>query len=209
MLVAERDLGPGKSPGAVPDLIVTFAVMARRSPAPLPRFWQRDGAQAGAGGLTLLGWEEERCFAGLNLREVADLAGSTGAGVPPFRFAGMLRSALRRDSDRRHAAYWPSEESVWVRRADARMLRQSIKQAEQGRLSPRSSCSTGRRRSDDAAPGADARDLQFDQAEGRIPPDIDLVALHAFVQALLDGLCREPQPAGRRSRSACEISTTG
>ncbi|MBC3190428.1 TetR/AcrR family transcriptional regulator [Pseudonocardia sp. C8] len=161
--------------------------MARRSPSSAAPDGSETARKLERAALTLL--KKNGVLAGLNLREVADLAGiNRGLVYHHFGSRGeLLRSALRRDSDRRHAAYWPSEESVGFVGRIARMLRQSIKQAEQGRLAAillldgQTKIRMMPRREQTQ------RDLQFDQAEGRIPPDIDLVALHAFVQALSMG----------------------
>ena len=128
-------------------------------------------------------------LAGLNLREVADLAGiNRGLVYHYFGSRGeLLRSALRRDSNRRHGAYWASDDSVGFVERIGRIFKQSIKQAEKSRLAAillidgQTKIRMMPRREQTQ------HDLRVDQEAGRIAPEIDLVALHAFIQALSMG----------------------
>ena len=154
-------------------------------------------ASAGGGNETALKLEraalrllkKDGVLAGLNLREVADLAGiNRGLVYHYFGSRGeLLRSALRRGSDRRHDAYWASDESVGFVERIGRMFTQSIKQAEQGRLAAillidgQTKIRMMPRREQTQ------RDLRVDQEAGRISSEIDLVALHAFIQSLSMG----------------------
>ncbi|GAA2093654.1 helix-turn-helix domain-containing protein [Brevibacterium salitolerans] len=138
-------------------------------------------------------------LAGLNLREVADLAGiNRGLVYHYFGSRGeLLRSALRRNGERRSAAYWSrGEELGLVNRID-RLFKQTIRNAEQLRLvvllllDGQTKVRLMPRREQTQ------RDLKYDQAAGNIPDDLDTVAVHALLQSLLMGyvIARKPLAA--------------
>ncbi|WP_029089370.1 TetR/AcrR family transcriptional regulator [Brevibacterium album] len=133
--------------------------------------------------------KQDGVLAGLNLREVADLAGiNRGLVYHYFGSRGeLLRSALRRNSERRSASYWQPGESLGFANRIDRLFRQTIRNAEQLRLvmllllDGRMKVRLMPRREQTQ------RDLEYDQAVGNVPADLDPIALHAMVQSMLMG----------------------
>lgn len=124
-------------------------------------------------------------LAGLNLREVADVAGvNRGLVYHYFGSRGeLLRAALRRDSDRRFDSYIVARPVRSTVRRIERWVQMSVKYAEQMRLAgillldgsthvrlmPRLEYTQ--------------RELREDKDSGALAPDVDTIALHGFLQA--------------------------
>jgi len=133
--------------------------------------------------LTLL--KKNGVLAGLNLREVADVAGvNRGLVYHYFGSRGeLLRAALRRDSDRRFDSYIVAAPVRSIVQRIQVWTKMSLKYAEQlklaailildgsqhVRLMPRREMTQ--------------QQLREDQESGSIAVDVDPVALHAFLQS--------------------------
>ncbi|PRZ43966.1 TetR family transcriptional regulator [Antricoccus suffuscus] len=133
--------------------------------------------------LTLL--KKDGVLAGLNLREVADLAGvNRGLVYHYFGSRGeLLRAALRRDSERRSDSYRVDPPGRTVVKRIELWTRMSMKYAEQLRLVAILLLDGGTRVRLMPRRDVTQHELQDDQEAGAIGPNVDLIALHALLQA--------------------------
>lgn len=122
---------------------------------------------------------------GLNLREVADLA-KVNRGLVYHYFGSrgeLLRAALRRNSDHRFDSYIVEAPSRSIVQRIELWTRMSLKYAEQVRLAALLLL-------DGSTPvrlmprrEATQQELRDDQESGAIATDVDVMALHAFMQS--------------------------
>ncbi len=124
-------------------------------------------------------------LAGLNLREVADLA-QVNRGLVYHYFGSrgdLLRAALRRDSARRSDSYVIEEPSRSIVHRIELWTRLSLKYAEQLRLVAILLLDGNTRVRLMPRREATQQDLRDDQDSGAITADVDVIALHALLQS--------------------------
>ena len=124
-------------------------------------------------------------LAGLNLREVADLA-KVNRGLVYHYFGSrgeLLRAALRRDSDRRFDSYIVEAPVRSIVQRVELWTRMSQKYAEQLRLAAILLLDGNKHVRLMPRRDYTQQELREDQENGAIASDVDSVALHAFLQS--------------------------